>query len=85
MTSITCRLILVDDHPALTRGLTALFSQEPDLEVLGQFAHGEALLDFLSNAPASDFIGLVPAAAPRWAQPAAPPATRMAQGADSYF
>ena len=51
MTPTTCRLILVDDHPALTRGLTALFSQEPDLEVLGQFAHGQALLDFLSNAP----------------------------------
>lgn len=47
-----CRLILVDDHPALTRGLAALFSQEPDLVVSGQFAAGGALLAFLEGAPA---------------------------------
>ena len=47
-----CRLLLVDDHPALTRGLTALFSQEPDLEVSGQFASGEALLAHLEAGPA---------------------------------
>ncbi|AMJ67072.1 response regulator [Hymenobacter sp. PAMC 26628] len=46
-----CRLILVDDHPALTRGLAALFSQEPDLVVNGQFATGGALLAFLEGAP----------------------------------
>ena len=47
-----CHLILVDDHPALTRGLAALFSQEPDLAVSGQFATGGALLAFLEGAPA---------------------------------
>lgn len=47
-----CRLLLVDDHPALTRGLAALFGQEPDLEVRGQFASGEELLAFLGAAPA---------------------------------
>ena len=46
-----CRLLLVDDHPALTRGLAALLSQEPDLVVSGQFASGEALLAFLEAAP----------------------------------
>lgn len=46
-----CRLLLVDDHPALTRGLAALFSQEPDLEVCGQFASGEALLAHLETGP----------------------------------
>lgn len=46
-----CRLLLVDDHPALTRGLAALFSQEPDLEVCGQFASGEALLAHLEAGP----------------------------------
>lgn len=46
-----CRLLLVDDHPALTRGLAALFSQEPDLEVRGQFASGEALLAYLAAGP----------------------------------
>jgi DNA-binding NarL/FixJ family response regulator len=47
---MACRLLLVDDHPALTRGLAALFNQEPDLEVDGQFAHGEALLTYLRTA-----------------------------------
>jgi len=46
-----CRLILVDDHPALTQGLATLFSQEPDLVVSGQFATGGALLAFLEEAP----------------------------------
>lgn len=46
-----CRLLLVDDHPALTRGLAALFSQEPDLAVAGQFASGEALLAYLEAGP----------------------------------
>ena len=47
-----CHLLLVDDHPALTRGLTALFRQGPDLTVDGQFATGEALLAFLTAATA---------------------------------
>ncbi|MGI4742923.1 MAG: response regulator [Janthinobacterium lividum] len=46
-----CRLLLVDDHPALMRGLAALLSQEPDLVVAGQFASGEALLTFLEATP----------------------------------
>ncbi|MEJ7664994.1 MAG: hypothetical protein WKG07_38495 [Hymenobacter sp.] len=41
----------MDDHPALTRGLAALFNQEPDLEVSGQFAGGEALLAYLEASP----------------------------------
>ncbi len=48
-----CRLILVDDHPALTRGLAALFSQELDLVVNGQFSTGGALLAFLEGGPAA--------------------------------
>lgn len=46
-----CRLLLVDDHPALTRGLAALFSQEPDLEVVGLCASGYELLRRLDAAP----------------------------------
>lgn len=48
---MACRLVLVDDHPALTRGLAALLSQEPDLVVSGQFANGADLLGFLEAAP----------------------------------
>ena len=47
-----CRLLLVDDHPALTRGLAALFAQEPDLAVGGQFGNGTDLLAFLEAHPA---------------------------------
>lgn len=47
-----CRLLLVDDHPVLTRGLATLLNQEPDLVVSGQFASGDALLRFLEAAPA---------------------------------
>jgi DNA-binding NarL/FixJ family response regulator len=46
-----CRLLLVDDHPALTRGLAALFGQEPDLEVVGLCASGSELLRLLEAAP----------------------------------
>ena len=48
---MNCRLLLLDDHPTLTRGLAALLGQEPDLEVVGQFASGEALLNFLEGTP----------------------------------
>jgi len=46
-----CRLLLVDDHPALTRGLAALLSQEPDLEVVGLCASGHELLRLLDTTP----------------------------------
>ncbi|WP_380266701.1 LuxR C-terminal-related transcriptional regulator [Hymenobacter caeli] len=42
----------MDDHPALTRGLAALFGQEPDLAVVGQFASGAALLAQVPAPPA---------------------------------
>lgn len=53
-----CRILLLDDHPTLTRGLAALLEQEPDLEVSGQFASGEALLAFLTVTapPAADLL-----------------------------
>ena len=53
-----CRLLLVDDHPALTQGLAALFAQEPDLVVAGQFGSSPELLAFLEArpAPAADVL-----------------------------
>lgn len=35
------RVLVVDDSPSILRGLTALFSLEPDLEVCGYAASGE--------------------------------------------
>ncbi len=46
-----CRLLLVDDHPALMRGLAALLAQEPDLAVVGLFASGNELRHLLDATP----------------------------------
>lgn len=49
---MACRIILVDDHPALTRGLAFLLAQEPDMVVSAELASGDALLAYLAAAPA---------------------------------
>ena len=49
---LPCRLLLLDDHPALTRGLAALLAQEPDLRVQAELLHGQALLELLAAGPA---------------------------------
>lgn len=49
----SCRLLLVDDHPALMWGLVTLLGQEPDLEVVGLCASGHELLQQLAAAPAA--------------------------------
>ncbi len=53
-----CRILLLDDHPALNQGLRTLFDQEPDLSVVATFAAGPALLAFLNAqpAPAADVL-----------------------------
>lgn len=46
-----CRLLLVDDHPALAKGLATLLGQEPDLEVVSLYASGSELLRLLNTTP----------------------------------
>jgi two-component system response regulator DevR len=43
--SAPIRLLVVDDHAIVREGLTAILHQEPDFEVVGQAADGQAALD----------------------------------------
>jgi len=45
------RIFLVDDHPMVRGGLRAMLATEPDLEVVGEASHGQALLDQLPAIP----------------------------------
>ncbi|GAA3918764.1 response regulator transcription factor [Hymenobacter algoricola] len=46
------RIILADDHTILREGIRALLSAAPDLQVVGEAASGEALLDLLTTTAA---------------------------------
>jgi DNA-binding NarL/FixJ family response regulator len=43
----TIRVLVVDDHAVVRRGLLAFFGGEPDLEVVGEAAGGDEALDLL--------------------------------------
>jgi DNA-binding NarL/FixJ family response regulator len=39
------RVLVVDDHPVVRSGLTGLLASEPDIEVVGEAADGQAAVD----------------------------------------
>ena len=39
------RVLVVDDHPVVRSGLTGLLAAEPDIEVVGEAADGQAAVD----------------------------------------
>lgn len=45
------RILIVDDHPVLRRGLAALIASEPDLVVSGEVATTEAALRAINEQP----------------------------------
>ncbi|MBS3182495.1 response regulator [Leucobacter manosquensis] len=44
------RILVVDDHPIVRAGIAGLLATEPDFEVVGEAASGEAALDLVSAA-----------------------------------
>lgn len=43
------RIILADDHPIIRQGIKKLLGENPDLEVVGEAADGQEVLDLLSQ------------------------------------
>ncbi|MEV0051992.1 response regulator transcription factor [Saccharopolyspora shandongensis] len=43
------RILLVDDHPVVRRGLRAMFDDRPDMTVVAEAADGQAALDALAG------------------------------------
>lgn len=48
--TIRHRLIVIDDHPLIRRGLTSIINGEPDLEVCGEAATHETALETITSA-----------------------------------
>ena len=45
------RVVIVDDHPVVRAGLTALFAIEPDFEIVGDFSTGEEAIECCTREP----------------------------------
>lgn len=48
-TCVKIKLAMAEDHVLFREGLTARLSREEDIEIIGQFANGKELLEFLKN------------------------------------
>ena len=46
---MTYRLLLVDDHPMMRRGIRQLLELEDDLQVVGEAGNGQEALDLLAE------------------------------------
>jgi DNA-binding NarL/FixJ family response regulator len=53
-TETAIRILIVDDHAVVRRGLLAFLDAEPDLEVVGDAADGEQALELLSGLHSKD-------------------------------
>ena len=44
------KLLVVDHHPIIRKGLELLFITSPHIQIVGSLDHGEAIFDFLKNS-----------------------------------
>ena len=52
------RIFIADDHSIVRRGLRQLFEERVDMQVVGEAAHGRAVLTALEEGPAFDVLVL---------------------------
>jgi DNA-binding NarL/FixJ family response regulator len=56
VTDVAIRVLVVDDHAVVRRGMRAFLSMLPDIEVVGEARDGEAALEFLRDCERSGAV-----------------------------
>lgn len=56
MTTTRLRILLVDDHPVVRHGLTAMFADRSDMEVVAEATDGQEALDVLASETGVDVV-----------------------------